>query len=126
MNFAIIHRHKDCFRRHPKEVGYFKNGHYALLRLTTSSNVYTEPKPYPPAKALHSQFNKKFLQWLHLGVFVEQDRLLEFRGNFSPIKKKDGTFRFWCCYPFNNGSTGTRRRFQVRYNPGCQQLLPVI
>ena len=92
--FAIIHRHKDCFQRHPEEVGYFKNGQHPPLRLTTSSNVYTQPKAYPLAKALHSQFNKQLQQWLDQGVVVKQDRVVEFRGNFVPVKKKDGTFRF--------------------------------
>ena len=90
----LLGEFRHCFQKHEDEVSYFRNGDHPPLRLTTSSNVYTQPKAYPIPKALHPAFTKQLETWLRQGVVVPQDRVVEFRGNFVPVKKKDGTYRF--------------------------------
>ena len=90
----ILHRYSNCFQQDGELVSYFKNGDHQPLRFTTTSSIYTQPRRIPIPKSLHAEFRKQLKIWLDQKVVVPQDRVVEYRSNFVPVKKKDGTWRF--------------------------------
>ena len=90
----MISQSEDCFLTDPNEVPLFKQGNHTPLKLELSSRVYTQPRHIPIAKTLHEQFTNQLNTWLRQGVCTKQTKVVPYRNNIVPVKKKDGTYRF--------------------------------
>ena len=90
----LVSDNEACFLTDPNEVPLFRHGNHAPLKLELSSRVYTQPKHIPVAKTLHPQFTKQLETWLRQGVCVKQNKVVPYRNNIVPVKKKDGSYRF--------------------------------
>ena len=90
----LIQRFRGCFMSEADEVSLFRNGKHEPLKLKLSSRVYTQPRAFSIPTKLHSAFDNQLKTWLRQGVVAKQNKIVEYRTNIVPVKKKDGTYRF--------------------------------